>query len=298
MKLVFKIWTVLIAITVYGSLNESSGQTITFTYDANGNCTSKQINGTKPNVLITGDTLVCHGAVAKFTASGATNYQWDIGSSNNAISIIADTSKFYSVIGYSQNGCADTAKHFLTVVPVPKTDSIIGDTLAAVNSLDTFWAQQYHPGSTYFWSVTKGAILSGNGTDTVTMQWGTSPGKGIVEVYETVQNNLCKGIPVSKTVNLVYPVTVKDVHAAGILKVYPNPTSNGVHIEFTAPQKDDFILSVTSVDGRVVYRRALPNTDNSKLFIEDDVFKVSGVYTVTIRSATSEIFEKVVYSKK
>lgn len=276
----------------------SFGQTITFTYDANGNCTSKQINGTKPTILVTGDTLVCQGAIAKFTASGANSYQWNVGGSNNAISVIADSSKFYSVIGYGQNGCTDTAKHFLTVVPTPQTDSIMGDTVATVNAIDTFWAQQYHPGSNYAWSVTNGTVLSGNGTDTIIVQWGGTPGKGIIEVYESVQNGLCKGIPVYKTVTLDYPTNVETINTAGKLKVYPNPASNGVHIEFASPAKGNFVLLITSNDGKVVYRQALPDTDNGNLFIEDKIFQVSGIYTVTLSSDTNQISEKIVYAKK
>lgn len=271
-------------------------QTINFTYDANGNCTSKQINGTQPIVSVSGDTIACKGAIAKFTASGAGNYSWDIGGSGSTVSVIADTSKYYTVIGTNPSGCADTVRHFLNVVAVPVSSPISGDTIATINSTDTFVAQ-FHPGSTYVWNVTGGQITGGNAKDTIIVQWGNIKGKGVVELYETV-NNKCKGLSVFKNVDIQdYPVSVSNTNSVSELKVYPNPASRGVYVDFTAIGKSDFVLIVTSVDGKVVYKQQLKSVQSQKVFIEDKYFGVSGTYTITLSSANGIVSEKVVYSK-
>lgn len=275
----------------------SNAQTITFTYDANGHCTSKQINGTQPIVSITGDTIACKGAIAKFTASGAGSYSWDIGGSGSTVSVIADTSKYYTLIGMNPSGCADTVKHYLSVVTVPVSSPIAGDTIATINSTDTFVAQ-YHLGSTYVWNVTGGQVTGGNGKDTIIVQWGNAKGKGIVELYETVNNNQCKGLSVFKNVDILgYPTSLSHVNSVGELNVYPNPAIRGVYVDFTVKEKSNVVLLVTSVDGKVVYKQQFKDIRSRKVFIEDRYFSVSGTYTITLSSSGDMLTEKVVYSK-
>jgi hypothetical protein len=277
---------------------EVLSQAITFIYDANGNCTSKNTMGTLPVVQTIGDTLVCKGAIAKLTASGANTYQWDIGGTSSKVSVIADTSRFYTVIGLGSNGCADTVQHYLKVVPIPSIASIEGDTIAWKNEIDTFTVP-FHTGSFYNWTITNGILLGGNSSNQIQVQWPNAVGKGTVEVYEAVNNNMCKGQTVYKSVDIKdFPVSISGSDNVGSLNVYPNPTSNGVNIEFNSLAKNDYMLSIVTSDGRTVYHSRLERTDRYKVFLADHVFPASGIYTVTIISSKGAISEKLIYTKK
>jgi gliding motility-associated-like protein len=80
---------------------------------------------------------------------------------------------------------------FVLVQPQPAPNFILGNN--AVCEGDT--AQQYtilsFPGNSYLWSVSGGALVSGQGTDTITVNWGTA-GIGLITMIETAQNG-CEG---------------------------------------------------------------------------------------------------------
>lgn len=298
MKFKFRRTIILVATLVAYSTVTTLAQTITFTYDANGNCTSKRINGTQPLVRVTGDTVMCKGAIAKFTATGADGYLWDIGGTGSTVSIVADTTRSYVVVGTNNNsGCKDTVYHLLKVIAAPDSNAIWGDTVAQINSTDTFRAP-FFSGSDYRWAVTGGNIISGNGTPEIEVQWGNLPGAGMVELYQSVGTQQCKGKTVFHNVNIKdYPQSIEKLAAIGDLKVFPNPSTNGVNIHFTPAEKSGCEIQVISADGKVIYKDATRPQTKYNHYLEDRVFPSSGIYTIKIISNTGELSEKLVYIK-
>lgn len=70
--------------------------------------------------VITGDSLFCANANTTLTASGATAYQWNNGSSSQTISI--NTEGTYIVTGTNKNGCkAQTSMH-VSKIPLPEVN--------------------------------------------------------------------------------------------------------------------------------------------------------------------------------
>jgi len=272
-------------------------QTITFNYDASGNLISKTVNGTKPAVKTSGDTLVCQCAIAKISSSGANTYQWSIGGTGNSISVIADSPRKYSVIGTNIKGCKDTAYHFLNVVLLPANDTIYGDTLAFINTKDTFSAP-YHAGSSYKWLVTNGTLLTATDTNVVEVLWGSATGIGTVEAYQTVNNGMCKTPSVFKNVRLIdFPTSVQSNDKIGLLKVYPNPAQNGVQIDFVPIYLDDYSLSIYSADGRNIYKEQLTKNNSYRIYLSDKIFLISGEYQIHIISKAGQVSAKLTYIK-
>lgn len=276
-----------------------SAQTISLNYDANGNCTSKRINGTQPYVKVAGDTVVCKGAIAKFTATGADSYVWSIGGSSSAVSVIADTTRTYTVVGTnSVSSCKDTVYHLLRVISAPDSNAIWGDTVATIYSIDTFNAPVF-AGSNYHWTVTNGTISGGNSTPQIIVQWGGNVGKGVVELYQSVNNQQCNGKTVFHNVNIKdYPASIETLNVLGILRVYPNPANAGANVLFTPTRIGECQIIVSGVDGRIIYRTNLGAQASYSIFLEDSLFLSSGTYSIKIISEKGQVSEKLVYIKQ
>ncbi len=72
-----------------------------------------------PNVTISGNTTTCQGNQVILTANGAQSYQWNTGSTNATI-MVGATGNF-TVIGYSAQGCSNTASTSVSVYPTYNT---------------------------------------------------------------------------------------------------------------------------------------------------------------------------------
>lgn len=78
----------------------------------NGNCIDTlehiiEINYN--NVGISGQTLVCENSIVTLTASGANDYLWSNGSTQNSVQLLLSDTTIISVIGSSGGVCPDTA---------------------------------------------------------------------------------------------------------------------------------------------------------------------------------------------
>ncbi|MBR6597480.1 MAG: gliding motility-associated C-terminal domain-containing protein [Paludibacteraceae bacterium] len=77
---------------------------------------------TPPNVLITGDKIVCPGDKATITASGAKSYKWNTNEVGPTITQYPMLTTTYYVTGTDDNGCTNTVPYELDVYKLPKLD--------------------------------------------------------------------------------------------------------------------------------------------------------------------------------
>ena len=77
---------------------------------------------TPPNVLITGDKIVCPGDKATITASGANTYRWNTNEVGPTITQFPMLTTTYYVTGTDANGCTNTVPYELEVYKLPKLD--------------------------------------------------------------------------------------------------------------------------------------------------------------------------------
>lgn len=77
---------------------------------------------TPPNVLITGDKIVCPGDKATITASGAKSYKWNTNEVGPTITQYPMLTTTYYVTGTDANGCTNTVPYELDVYKLPKLD--------------------------------------------------------------------------------------------------------------------------------------------------------------------------------
>ena len=138
---------------------------------------------TPPVISIDGPDLICGGASAILTASGANSFQW-LGTEETASNIIVSpvTEQTYKVIGTDVFGCIAEAEHTVKVLPRPNVN-VLGDEVIC-NGGSVKW--QLSGAETYYWSD------GSNEAERTMTQAGTYIIKG-------VDANNCESLPVEKT---------------------------------------------------------------------------------------------------
>jgi hypothetical protein len=145
---------------------------------------------TSPTISVLGNSTVCSGASATFTATGASTYTW-ISGPNTANYVITPTvNATYSVVGTASNGCiTNLATKGITVNATP-TITVNSGTICSGNSF----------------------IISPSGASTYTYSGGTATVSPLITSAYTVTgtNTLgCSGSAISNvTVNAVPTITV------------------------------------------------------------------------------------------
>jgi len=215
------------ALTVY-----QSGQVHVQLSDNKG-CTSESdtinvIVNPLPDTSITvvGSLDLCPGDTVTLTAaSGMADYFWSTGSNFQSIDITQ--SGLYRVTLVSTDGCVDTSSYFQSVLhPLPIVSSIIGDTTGVTPMQNYVYVVSQNSGSTYTWSITNGVIVSGQGTNVVTVMW-SQASNGTLSVIES--NGYCEdstGVAISTTFG------ISDMPINPML-IYPNPSSGLFKVEMT-----------------------------------------------------------------
>ena len=119
------------------------------------------------------------------------------------------TAGTYYIKGTSAGGCADIKPVVVTVNPLP-APLVTGPTpvCVSVTGNTSTYTTPNVAGHTYNWTVTGGTIATGQGTNTITVNW-TTAGAGSVTVAQTITATGCTG---NNTLNVT--VTPKPVTSA------------------------------------------------------------------------------------
>lgn len=73
-----------------------------------------------PTVNVSGESLLCQGATATLTASGAETYLWNTGETGASILVMPEQTTTYNVTGYDANGCSTTVGKVVNVEALPQ----------------------------------------------------------------------------------------------------------------------------------------------------------------------------------
>ena len=152
-------------------------------------------------------------------------FQWSNGETTTELQYLSVGE--YNLIVTDFNGCITDSVFNIVNGEVIQTGNIIGQ-----NQVIQFSSKQYfvsqNLGSTYFWFAENGAIATGQGSNMVTVQWGSN-GVGQLSVVETHLNG-CQGDTVNTTVS-IGNTGIWSNNNYDLIKVYPNPTNGLVNIE-------------------------------------------------------------------
>jgi len=134
--------------------------------------------------------------------------------SSNTVTLVWDSAGTFALqaLEISQEGCiGDTIEAIVTINPFPQTQALSGDTIVCPpNHLNQLYVVDGLDSSTYHWTVMGGVIESGQGTDSLYVNW-DSTGNGTVQVVE-ISMDSCWGDTVQ------WPLIVLDAPST-LLKV-------------------------------------------------------------------------------
>jgi PKD repeat protein len=126
----------------------------------------------------------------------------------------------------NSDGCTDSVAQVIRVFPHPVTSTISGKTLVPKNTTEGYEVTA-NASNFYSWVVEEGTILSGNGTNSIVVNWNTGNTTGKVKVVE-ISNFGCAG----DTVEIIVFIQTNGIigNSTPQIVVYPNPTTNSVAI--------------------------------------------------------------------
>ena len=137
----------------------------------------------------------------------------------------------YSVLATTAQGCTATSTVQITVNPRPATDSIAGAQSVCPTITGIAYSIRNPHSTSYQWTVTGGAIASGQGTAAITVNWGAA-GTGSVSAYATNAqgcNSNVYALPVriNQLLQTVKPSGPTSVCQADGPYAYSTPAVNG-----------------------------------------------------------------------
>ena len=162
----------------------------------------------KPRFRIAGNASVCPGVQGvPYTALDTNSVTWQwitdegsiaFGQGQDSITInwpnIRKTQSYVKAISRSIYGCSsDTMRFAVRVLPKLEPGIPIGDTSICADARTTTYQVPRSPGSVYTWTINGGQILSGNGSNQVTVQWA---GIGIHTIWyreNVTADTICEG---------------------------------------------------------------------------------------------------------
>jgi hypothetical protein len=163
--------------------------------------------------------------------SGTMTYKWVMGENDtirqlNAAKTFSKKGR-YDIYLYctSDHNCTSVWMNDVTIYD-PKIDSIIGNKSPNISSTPYTYSVRNQPSVMFEWTVTNGAIQSGQGTNSVDVIW-SSVGTGMLkarinEAYTCFDSTYFP-------VNITF-VGVNDLSLENDLKVFPNPTESFITI--------------------------------------------------------------------
>jgi len=176
-----------------------------------------------PVVTINGSLDLCPGDSVTLEGNPGLTYYWSTGDSTQSITLSQSASVVLDVT--NSFGCSATSSTQDVVLhPFPTTSQILGDTVGIIPLTNYNYVVTQTPGHTYQWTATNGAVISGQGTNVVTVMWSQDT-TGSLTVVES--NGYCND---TASVEIRTNIGIEDVVKSNI-KLYPNPTQGRLIVQ-------------------------------------------------------------------
>jgi PKD repeat protein len=209
---------------------------------------------------------------------------WDFGDGTK--SNLTNPIKSYSASGVyniklttiTNNGCLDSTTKIVTIKNSPTSGKMAGLSINIQVNTPYLYNISQQLNHTYNWIIDNGAIVSGQGTNAVTVQW-LSNGQGSLKCV-LINSENCTDTSVLK-VN-IGTTGINDIKNSKI-KIYPNPTNNIINIERLNKNENNNI-QIFDMQGKLVI---------TKIFTEKVMIDLSeldnGVYVIKIGEVAQRI---------
>lgn len=200
-----------------------------------------------------GPLSICPGEETQLAATGGYgSYLWSSGETSAVATISAPGT--VSVTAFGANGCGTTSSFFIESNSTINLNEISGEILVNLSSVNTY-STDFLAGVAYVWSINGGVILSGQGTESVTVQWNV-PGVGSV----SVQVDDANGCPAVENLDVTVDFSTSIASASNVehLFIYPNP-ANDMVILLTPLASKNIPVQIYDASGRLIQEIALAN---------------------------------------
>jgi hypothetical protein len=264
------------------------------------NTVSSAINSTAatPGTITGPVTNVC-GATSAYSitaVAGATTYAWTAssggtvtsGQGTKAVQVLWPVSNISSatICVTANNACGSSLPKCLsgiTTLPL-KPVKINGSTTVCANQTNLVYSVAAEPNVSYAWGVPTGcSIVSGQGTSTATINWGTVSGSIRVTAYNQCGSQAIKYQSIS--------VTCRENEMSSTAYIAPNP-SNGQAILYMPNNNEHCAIMIHDVLGRNIFT---DETFSDKIDINLSEYR-DGIFLVSIirDSGEKEVFKMII----
>lgn len=227
---------------------------------------------------------------------GATSYTWSVPAGASIVSGQGTTSisvqwpsaslSSQSICVTANNACGSSLAKCLTgISTLPlKPVKVTGPLSVCANQTNLTYSVTAEPGVTYTWGLpTGGSILSGQGTATVTVKWGTASGN-----IRVTASNAC-GAQAIKYQAVSVTCRTSDIESENI-SLFPNPNNGNATINIGNDKS--FIVTVNDMLGRQLLRKEC--TDNTYQLNLDNQPKGVYMVSVVLETGKKKIFRMVI----
>lgn len=270
-------WTGGPATATY-TVNPTITTTYTVTGTATGGCTGNTtvtVNvANLPNVSASAqDLAICEGSGTTLSASGASTYSWNTGSTGSNTMVVPVSTTTYTVEGTSVDGCVNTATVSVVVNAMPVITVTANDPELIADEI----------GATYQW-INCGNNLPIQGE---TAQSYTASANGDYKV--AVSKNGCSDT--SACINISTTEMGSNYSLLNEISIAPNPASDAVL--FHSNDAGNYLMQMIDISGKVVLEKQI-NDQNERVSVSD---LCNGIYYVKIIGSEKTLTVKLVISK-
>jgi len=195
-----------------------------------------------------------NGQIKAFASSreGPVAYSWG-GANTGPVRSGIGTGN-YRLIVSDGSCCRDTSFYSLTAPPSVPQPVLFGLDTGIISQVSSFTCPMPDTSFHVRWEVSSGTILSGQGTDSISVFW-DSPGQGSVRlVFSNGVNQVCEKDTILPVLVLSNSVQVEKSR----LYVYPNPVENHLFVSADWPMS----VWITDATGKVLKREEVNSTES------------------------------------
>jgi Zn-dependent metalloprotease/subtilisin-like proprotein convertase family protein len=250
-----------------------------------------------PGTVTGPSTNLCGGGTFTYSiaaVTGATGYAWTA-PANCTITSNTGTSISLSVPANfttgtlsvrSENACGQSAPKNVSLTRLPSTPATVtGTATLCSGSQGISYSTAAIAGLTYTWTVPAGAnIASGQGTNSITVNWGTTQGNVSVKANNPCGSSSTRTFAVTLTACREMAEMTEETAVASLsIELYPNPGQGEFNLKFNG-LNETANVRIYTVTGQIVQQfQVAANSQLAAFYLND---QADGIYFLRIETAT------------